>query len=60
MPTRVDLIKKVVHKDGSVRYRFAIDVGPKPNGKRDQRLIQTDVKRGEIRYRSRHGKRPSR
>lgn len=32
-----DPIKKVVLRDGSVRWRFVIDVGKKPDGKRDQR-----------------------
>src|SRR4051794_34281647 len=30
-------IKKITTKAGETRYRFVIDVGTKPNGKRDQR-----------------------
>jgi integrase len=37
MPTKTDPIRTVQLADGSTRYRFVIDVGKKPNGRRDQR-----------------------
>jgi integrase len=40
-----DPIKKVTLKDGSVRYRFVVDVGRKPDGKRDQRTYTFRTKR---------------
>jgi integrase len=36
---KAEPIKKVELKDGSHRYRFVIDMGKKPNGKRDQRTF---------------------
>lgn len=38
-----DPIKKVGLKDGSIRYRFVVDVGYKPDGKRDQRTFTYDT-----------------
>ena len=34
-----DPIKKIILKDKSVRYRFVIDVGRRPDGKRDQKTF---------------------
>lgn len=45
---RSDPIKKIVLSDGRVRYRFVIDVGVKPDGRRDQRTYTFD-KLGEAR-----------
>jgi len=38
-----DPIKRVELKDGRVRYRFVIDVGKKPDGKRDQKTYTYDT-----------------
>jgi len=38
-----DPIEKVELADGSTRYRFRIDVGKKPDGKRDQRTFTFDT-----------------
>ena len=40
---KTDPIKKVELADGSTRYRFVVDVGKKPNGKRDQRTFTYDT-----------------
>jgi integrase len=40
-----DPIKRVVLKDGTVRYRFVIDIGPGPDGKRRQKTFTYDRKR---------------
>lgn len=40
-----DPIKRIVLKDGSVRYRFVIDIGPTPAGKRRQKTFTFDRKR---------------
>jgi len=41
-----DSIKRVELKDGSVRYRFVVDIGPDPNtGKRRQKTFTFDRKR---------------
>ncbi|MEV4708868.1 site-specific integrase [Actinoplanes sp. NPDC049316] len=37
-----DPIKKVTLKDGTTRYRFVIDVGKKPDGRRDQKTYTYD------------------
>lgn len=42
MARRTDPIKRVELKDGRVRYRFVIDVGRKPDGKRDQKTYTYD------------------
>ena len=34
-----DPIKKITTKSGEVRYRFIIDVGKRPDGRRDQRCF---------------------
>jgi integrase len=39
---KTDPIKRVVLKDGRVRYRLTIDVGTKPDGRRDQRTFTFD------------------
>jgi integrase len=39
---RRDPIKKITLADGRTRYRFVVDVGKKPNGKRDQRTFTYD------------------
>jgi hypothetical protein len=38
-----DPIRKIELADGRVRYRFVIDVGRKPDGKRDQRTFTFDT-----------------
>lgn len=38
MPSK-DPIKRIELQDGRTRYRFVVDVGQKPNGKRDQRTF---------------------
>lgn len=43
-----DPIKRVELGDGRVRYRFVIDVGTKPDGKRDQRTFTYDSKKEAI------------
>lgn len=43
MPKKQDPIEKVELADGSTRYRFRIDVGRKPDGKRDQRTFTFDT-----------------
>jgi integrase len=40
-----DPIKKVPLADGTVRWRFVIDVGRKPDGKRDQRTYTYDTQK---------------
>lgn len=40
---KTDPIKRVELADGKVRYRFVIDVGRKPDGKRDQRTFTYDT-----------------
>jgi integrase len=40
---RNEPIKKVTLKNGATRYRFVIDVGKKPNGKRDQKTYTYDT-----------------
>lgn len=42
MAKRTDPIHKLTLADGSTRYRFVIDVGQKPDGKRDQRTFTYD------------------
>lgn len=37
-----DPIRRIELSDGRVRYRFVVDVGKKPNGKRDQRTFTFD------------------
>lgn len=44
MPRR-DPFQRVHLKSGKTRYRFVIDVGKKPNGKRDQRTFTYDTLR---------------
>jgi hypothetical protein len=34
---KTDPIRKITTKNGETRYRFIIDVGKRPDGKRDQR-----------------------
>lgn len=41
-PRQRDPIKRVELADGRVRYRFVVDVGKKPDGKRDQRTFTHD------------------
>jgi hypothetical protein len=36
---KTDPIRKIITKSGEVRYRFIIDVGKRPDGKRDQRCF---------------------
>jgi integrase len=36
---KTDPIRKITTKNGEVRYRFIIDVGKRPDGKRDQRCF---------------------
>jgi hypothetical protein len=43
-----DPIRKITTKSGETRYRFIIDVGKRPDGKRDQRCY-TFTKLGEAR-----------
>ena len=43
-----DPIPKITTKSGETRYRFIIDVGKRPDGKRDQRCY-TFTKLGEAR-----------
>ncbi|MFI6331897.1 tyrosine recombinase XerC [Micromonospora chersina] len=43
MARKTDPIKKVELKDGRTRYRFVIDVGRKPDGKRDQKTYTYDT-----------------
>lgn len=38
-----DPIKKIELQDGRTRYRFVVDVGQKPDGKRDQRTFTYDT-----------------
>ncbi len=45
MTRRSDPIKRVELADGRTRYRFVVDVGTKPNGKRDQRTFTHDTLR---------------
>lgn len=40
---KTDPIKKVTLADGRTRYRFVVDVGRKPGGKRDQRTYTYDM-----------------
>lgn len=40
---RKEPIKKVVLKSGATRYRFVIDVGRKPDGRRDQKTYTYDT-----------------
>lgn len=40
-----DPIRRIVLADGRTRYRFVIDVGRKPDGRRDQRTHTYDTKR---------------
>src|SRR4051812_40140587 len=42
MTRKRDPIKRVELADGRVRYRFVVDVGKKPDGKRDQRTFTFD------------------
>lgn len=42
MARKTDPIKRVELKDGRVRYRFVIDVGQKPDGRRDQKTYTYD------------------
>jgi integrase len=48
-----DPIHKVTLSDGSVRWRFTIDVGTKPDGRRDQRRLTFDTKAEARRERAR-------
>ncbi|MET7752601.1 site-specific integrase [Micromonospora sp. NPDC005367] len=43
MARKSDPIKRVELKDGRARYRFVIDVGRKPDGKRDQKTYTYDT-----------------
>lgn len=43
MARKTDPIKRVELADGTARYRFVIDVGKKPDGKRDQRTFTYDT-----------------
>jgi integrase len=43
---KTDPIKKITTKNGETRYRFIIDIGKRPDGKRDQRCY-TYAKLGE-------------
>jgi integrase len=43
MTRKTDPIKRVELADGRTRYRFVIDVGRKPDGKRDQRTFTYDT-----------------
>ena len=40
-----DPIKKITLKNGKTRYRFVIDVGPKTDGRRDQRTYTFDTRK---------------
>lgn len=40
-----DPIKKVTLRSGKTRYRFVIDVGRKPDGRRDQRTYTFDTRK---------------
>lgn len=40
---KTDPIKRVELSDGRVRYRFVVDVGKKPDGRRDQRTFTYDT-----------------
>lgn len=40
---KTDPIKKIELADGRTRYRFVVDVGKKPDGKRDQRTFTYDT-----------------
>ena len=42
MTRKTDPIKRVELADGRTRYRFVVDVGTKPDGKRDQRTFTYD------------------
>jgi len=42
---KTDPIKRIELADGRVRYRFVVDVGTKPDGKRDQRTFTFDSMR---------------
>lgn len=43
-----DPIKRVRLQDGRTRWRFVIDIGPKPDGRRDQRTFTYDTKKEAI------------
>jgi hypothetical protein len=43
---KTDPIRKIIPKNGETRYRFIIDMGKRPDGKRDQRCY-THTKLGE-------------
>jgi integrase len=43
VPRRTEPIRKIILKNGQVRYRFVIRVGKKPNGKPDQRTFTYDT-----------------
>lgn len=45
MAARREPIHKVTLKNGTVRWRFVVDVGRKPNGRRDQRTYTYDTLR---------------
>jgi hypothetical protein len=40
-----DPIKKITLHSGKTRYRFVIDVGRKPDGRRDQRTYALDTRK---------------
>lgn len=48
-----DPIKKITLADGAVRYRFVVDVGRTPDGKRQQKTFTRDTKREAARERNR-------
>src|SRR4051812_45229265 len=48
-----DHIKRITLRDGSVRYRFVVDLGRSPEGKRQQKTFTFDGKREAVRERAR-------
>jgi hypothetical protein len=56
-----DPIKKIALKDGTVRYRFVVDIGRDPEtGKRQQKTFTFDTKREAAPSTTRSGTRPTR